>query len=331
MASPNAIKTLNDKVAAVLTFDRNRLLKREEWGSITFEAANPDYGRIFDIANYLKVLPTDILTDQTVSQIQQALEESRTVFERISKFSLESTGNPKGERDQFVNEIKQRADQLFTIASPWIPFLAYQKGDVQQNITQLNTSVARAAKLIDEAKSHAEERSREIDTIITKAREASAAAGAAVFTSDFIQQAGTLEIRAKKWLIVSSSLAATTLVAALLFYFFIASASTQLEAFQRIAAKLAIIGVLITATVWCGRIYKALMHQSSMYRFKGLGLQTFQAFSAGASNLQVKDAVLMETTRSIFAAPCSGYIDENSGGDTQVIEVLKSALPQNGS
>ena len=72
------------------------------------------------------------------------------------------------------------------------------------------------------------------------------------------------------------------------------------------------------------------MHQASVYRFKALGLQTFRAFSSGASDAQTKDAVLMETTRAIFSVQDSGYIDSSSGGDseTKVVEIVKSVVPQ---
>lgn len=329
MASQDHIKRLNEKVATVLAFDRAKLTKRDNWGSITFEKAAADFSRILDIANYLKVLPVEILTDQTADQIIQALEQCRTTFDQIAKFSLESSGNPSSTRDQFVGQVKAHADQLFMQASPWIPFLAYQKGDVNENIAQLNSAVGKATAMIDQAKLEAETKAKEIDLIIAKAREASVAAGAAVFTTDFKNQGVDLEKQAKGWLWITGILAVVTLTASVGFYFYINPANTQLEVFQRIAAKLAVLGVLITSTIWCGRVYKALMHQASVYRFKALGLQTFQAFSAGAAEAQTKDAVLLETTRSIFAQPQSGYIEDGGSNDTRIVEVLKSALPSN--
>ena len=74
---------------------------------------------------------------------------------------------------------------LYTTIAQWIPFLAYQKGDVAENIQKLTTSVNQANTLVSNAKGEMEAKAREISEIITKAREASAAAGAAVFTKDF--------------------------------------------------------------------------------------------------------------------------------------------------
>jgi hypothetical protein len=198
---------------------------------------------------------------------------------------------------------------------------------VQNNISRLNQSVLEAKKLSDDAKEDIRRKAQEINDIITKTREASVAAGAAVFTKDFDNHANILEKKATKWLAATIVFTVLTLAFAIYSYFFPIAAKEHLDAIQQIASKLAIIGILITATIWSGKIYKALLHQASTYRFKALGLQTFQAFSSGAADAQTKDAVLMETTRAIFSNQKTGYIEDVGGGDTQIVEVLKSVLP----
>ncbi len=259
------------------------------------------------------------------------MEQCHAHIKQIDQFNLESTGNPASTRDQYLNSLQSTADHLFTCASPWIPFLAYQKGDVSKNISNLNSAVGKAAAIIGDAQKEIAEKRKEIDTIIVQAREASASAGAAVFTEDFSKQANNLEVQAANWLRITAVFAAVTLVAAVTFFLLIKQTADSLEVVQRITSKVVILGVLLTGTIWCGRIYKALMHQASVYRFKALGLQTFRAFSAGASDASTKDAVLMETTRAIFSAQDSGYIDQTASvdSDTRIVEIVKSAIPQN--
>ncbi|MFN3408605.1 MAG: hypothetical protein ACK45B_06405 [Limisphaerales bacterium] len=331
MANDAIVKQLQAACDKVLSFDRDKLVKRSEWGTISFERGERDFRRIFDIANWLKAMPCEVLTDAIVQSITQALENCRSHIEQIDHFTIES-GNPAGNRDSLLSNLAASADQLFMQASPWIPFLAYQKGDVSRNINELNGAVKSAAGLISAAKAEIERKSGEIDEIIVRAREASAAAGAAVFTEDFARQAKSLEDSARKWLIGTIILAVGTLASAVVFFCLIHGAAGQLEVFQRVTAKLAILGILITATLWSGRIYKALMHQASVYRFKSLGLQTFRAFSAGASDTTTKDAVLLETTRAIFSVQNSGYIESGSGNEseTRIVELVKGSLPQSG-
>lgn len=330
MATDNTVQILRQRIDKILAFDEKRLIRRpNDWGAITFEEGGKDIRRVFEIADYLKALPVEVLVDSTAQEISASLEECRVYINQIDTFTLE-TGNPAATRNQFISQIHQAGDALFLRASPWIPFLAYKKGDVTKNIAALTEAVAKASGIVSEAKTDIQNKSSEIDTIITKAREASGAAGAAVFTKDFSARADALEVQAKTWLTRTTWMAAITLLGSVAAFFCIDPTMGKIEVVQRLAAKVAIYGVLLTGTVWCGRIYKALMHQAAMNRFKALGLQTFQAFTAGSTDVQTKDAVLLETTRSIFASYQTGYIDEESGTDTRVVEVLKSTIPQSG-
>lgn len=218
MAEPTNVAELQKRVTALLAFDRAKLLKRSEWGTITFEKGELNFHRVFDIANSLRVLPVELLTDATVAQITEALNQVHQFVLQINLFSLENSGNPTAVRDQYLNQLQASADVLFTHASPWIPFLAYQQGDVSKNISNLNASVAKANSMIGEAKKEIEEKRKEIDTIIIQAREASASAGAAVFTEDFSRQATNLEGQASKWLISTATFGAATLTASVVFF-----------------------------------------------------------------------------------------------------------------
>ena len=92
------------------------------------------------------------------------------------------------------------ADAVYQNIAQWIPFLAYQRGDVTENIQKLTQSVTDADEIVESAKNSISSKQSEIADIIVKAREASAAAGAAVFTQDFLNEATTLKDIAKKWL-----------------------------------------------------------------------------------------------------------------------------------
>ena len=84
--------------------------------------------------------------------------------------------------------------------------------------------------------------------------------------------------------------------------------------------------VLFTATLWCGKTFKALKHLSTVNRHRALSLQTFQAFSHAASDDPTKDAVLMEATRAIFGSTPTGYLDAKGGSesDLKIIEIART-------
>lgn len=325
MATQKSAEGLRTEIGKALAFRERKLESRSEWGSITFEKAAPDLKRVFELLAHLSVLPLEYLTDSAVSQIQSEATQVAELFGRVDKFNIEES-TPTQTRDNLVGEIHTRADQMYTIASPWIPFLAYQKGDVAKNIEALTTSVSQAQTLIENAKSTIEARQSEIEGIITQAREASAAAGAAVFTQDFKNEATSLDTQAQNWLYGTAVGAFLTLAFAITVWLFPIPGDDPTSVVQRFGGKLAALVVLFTATLWCGRTYKALKHLSTVNRHRALSLQTFQAFSHAASDDATKDAVLMEATRAIFGSTSTGYLDSKSGteSDLKIVEVAKT-------
>ena len=92
--------------------------------------------------------------------------------------------------------------------------------------------------------------------------------------------------------------------------------------------RIVILGLLFTGTIWCGRMYKTNKHQESINKHRANALQTFQAFVEATIDPAVRDAVLMETTRSIFTITPSGYLgepDNRSETGSKVVEVIKVA------
>lgn len=326
MADTQLTNQISDSIKQTLEFKNKSLVSRPEWGTIKFINAEQDLERIFSLLSYLSILPLEYLTDQATKDIKNQIDQTKPRIEQIDKFNIEQP-NATQTRDSLITQIHQSADSLYTAAAPWIPFLAYQKGDIAENIEKLSTSVSTANGMVEKAKGEIENKKKEIDDIITKAREASASAGAAVFTQDFDRESIKLSDNATRWLITTTVLGSVTLIVAVLTWFWSPTGLDTGQIWQKVASKFIILSILLTATMWCGKIYKALMHQSVINRHRALSLQTFQAFSSAASDVQTKDAVLLETTRSIFSQCMTGYVDSASASadsDARVIEIVKS-------
>lgn len=320
---------LKEQIKKFTSFEKEKLIHRKEWGSISLEEARPDIEKIYSIIEYLKVLPIKHLPVNSLILINSEIDNVNAVFSNINNFNIESA-NPADQRNRFIEKIQAQADSLYTNASPWIPFLAYQQGDVSNNIKNLTASVTEAESIINETKEHIKEKKIEISDVIEKAREASAAAGAAVFTKDFMEEADSMKDVAKKWLKITSILAVVSLVLAAMFWFITEPSLDQGQIWQKVTTKVVILGILISSTMWCGRIYKALMHQSTVNRHRALSIQTLQAFSAAAEDVQIKDTVVLEAARAVFGTVNTGYINgKNDTGDSDVkiIEVAKSIIP----
>lgn len=329
MATEQLVKELQAEIKGVLELSKNSLVTRPDWGPIRFEAAEKDFQRIFSVTNHLNLLPLELLNDETVSSIATATRDAKNKLTEINNFRIDQGGDPVPRRNGHVSEIRTHANTLFTRTAPWIPILAYERGDVVRNIAALTEAGKEGAKILEDAKVKATKAETELAQIVTRAREAAVKAGAGVFTKDFTNEADELQKESKKWLRVTGLLAVGTVLVALAMWGFTEEKLDQGQLVQKFGSKLVVLVFMFTATLWCGRIYKALRHQSASYRHRGLSLTTFQAFSEGAHDETTKNAVLMETTRCIFGNTSSGFIDQSSSGqdsDIKIIEVVKSMV-----
>lgn len=328
MLKPEKVETINQLSTSIISTTIDSLISNTtKWGSINFELAKEDLSSIYSLCSHLLSLPVAILTEAAADKIIESLTRCGQTVTKIKDFNIES-GNPTGNRDQIISEVKTHAEQLLNNTKEWVPFLAYHKGDVQKNIEELSGAVTEAKGILENASKDVASTKKTIDKIVTAAREASASAGVAVFTNDFSDQASSLNEEAKKWLIATAVLAAITLIAAIIFLFVqIDVTKSKAQIFQYLSSKIILFVVLITSTIWCGRIYKALKHQVTVNSHRANALKTFQAFVSAAADDSTRDAVLLETTNSIFSSSPSGYLDATEGtpdASKKVYEIVKT-------
>ncbi|ENM5780329.1 hypothetical protein NTH33_003910 [Vibrio mimicus] len=328
MATEQEVGRFLDLVNEITELTIDDLIYDSKWGSINFEKAKADLTRLYALCNHFKVLPLEQLPSDIAQQMVSQGTPIRNTVKNIRVYTIEQE-NPSGVRDQYISQVQTQVDQFYKFAHIYVPYLAYQKGEIQNNIEQLTTSVSQAKKLLENAEVETKAKSGEIESIIQAAREASASAGVAHFTADFEQESSTLEVQAKIWLKATVSLAAISLAFALYFLFSDPDISSVAKAIQFISSKVLILVLLIMATLWCGNMYKATKHQAAANKFKGNSLKTFQAFVKATDDDSVRDAVLIETTRAIFNESATGYLNVDSSTtekSTKVVEVIRTGV-----
>ena len=297
------------------------LITNPGWGTINFEAVKPKLELAFQLFNDLLQLPVKILPDNVITSIISSAEPLSQYVNDIKNFTLQ--GDVEENRNDIVDNLNNQIDAFYTEAQHWIPYLAYHQGDVQKHLEEISGAVKESENILANSKQEAEAKKSEIDDIVVAAREASASAGVAHFSSDFMAEAEKLEQSAKSWLLVTGGFILVTLVVATVFLC-MDEPSGLYSVIYHSTTKLIILGTLIAATVWCGKIYRALRHQVTTNKHRANAIKTFQAFSKAASDDAARDAVLMETTKSIFGLSPSGYLDQETAGSeqTRIIELL---------
>lgn len=324
MATQSLVDQMIKLCEDVTTSSIDEIVTNQNWGEINFEESKPDLERVFAIFNNLKILPVEMLPDDVLQEIVSHGTPVLTTVNSIKNFRV-AQNDPVGQKNALVQNLRAHADQLYKTSHIYIPYLAYQKGDIQRNIESLTRTVTDATKLVDSTKAHISERNNEIENIIISAREASASVGVAHFTADFIAEATTQANVAKSWLAATVVLAVLTLLASVGFLFYSVSGLDGIHLIQLTTSKLIIMGTLLTATLWSGKLYKAAKHQESTNKHRANSLKTFQAFANAAFDDATRNAVLMEATKTIFSAAATGYIEESSRTAESGVKIVEIA------
>ena len=319
MANHELIDRMKDQIEAFSEFDIERLVARGEWGVINFKSAEQDIKLAFSIADDLNSLPIHYLTDKAANDISQTIPNVVDFLNQINHFSIES-GNAQGNMQNLAASLHSSVESLHAAASIWIPYLAYKRGDIAKNIERLDTHLKQAKDKLSECNSWIENKQLEVEKIVLATQEAAASAGVAAFTQEFDRESSVLVSRSRKWLIATGLIAATMIGTASLFFFWPQSTENLgiWEALRNTVSKAAIIALLFTATIWCGRIYRAMIHQATVNRHRALSLRTFQAFAQSTNDPIIRDAVLMAATKAVFSPTATGLVERGDAEDTGV-------------
>lgn len=83
--------------------------------------------------------------------------------------------------------------------------------------------------------------------------------------------------------------------------------------------------VLFYGLTICSRNYRAQAHNYIINKNKQNALSTFETFVNASSNEEIRNAVLLQTTKAIFSNPQSGYLKEDGSSDdsAHIIEIIK--------
>lgn len=322
MASAELVQQLEEQLETINRYQDAELVKRPDWGTITFETAAQDIEQARSIASDLSVMPLIQLTDQAAEEILSRIPNVSAYLQQIDEFKLE--GNAEQNRDSIAAHLRNAVAELHAVAFQWIPYLAYKRGDFSANIEQIETAITDAKHRLDDAKAYTATKQEEIDKIANLAREAAASAGVGTFTEEFDSEATELASSSRWWLGFTGMLALVTLIFAIVFFFWppLSEDANIWTTLRNVIAKVSVIAVLFTGTIWCGRIYRALTHQRSINRHRALSLKTFQAFVKATDDPATRDAVLVAATKSIFANVPTGFVEERTADRDASVNVF---------
>ncbi len=251
-------------------------------------------------------------------------------FNQIKAFSpRQHSQNPIGVRDDLVNQLRDKYDTYFQIISPVIAYSIRKGTDFEALEKKAQETVNSIESLKNECLSKQGQITSEMESVLQKVRQAAAEVGVAQHATHFREEAQEHNEKSKIWLCTTVIMALLTVGWGVLSIFYIKPIgdATNAQVVQFTIGKLIVLSALYYALVWSAKNYYAHRHNYVINKHRQNCLNTFETFVKAAGNdAETKNAVLLQTTQSIFSSQSSGYVhkDSESESPNKFIEIMRS-------
>lgn len=324
------IASIKDRFRTILDYDIDRdIIRNNDLGSIlNFESLRPTLNKF---VSYIKIFDQFDLNNITYTQLvkfNEALGQPHALLNSINKFNINQSGDLAGQRNRLISNFETLSDSFFDAAGPVQSAIFFQEpnNNIQSELSELINKVKSENEA---AKNEAHQKLQEINKILENAKSASVKVGVTSYSTIFENEAIMHDREAKNWLMYLLITLGATAIIAILFFLMMFSPTFQevnINPVQFSISKIVILAIFFVIISICTKNYKAHKHNSILNRHRQNALNTFETFVKAGSDEQTKNAVLLQTTQSIFSSHNTGYNSAENDSDvpSKIIEIVKS-------
>lgn len=318
MGSPH-IDKFREYARKIAELDIAFLSEPEESGEFIFTAEKPVILSAQNLVRIVNELPDVILQGRAelLATHTSALYDSML---SLSTFDTEGISMPERVRRQRYNKFSENFTLFRNTATEFILFLfsGASIAELTKNAELMLEKVSAIADQVDTKLEQINEAKAAIDGEAVKAKAKS-------YVTLFSGEASDASTTATIWICVTAAMAAITVIIAVWFILTFPIDATGGVLYQHIFGRVVGLFIPFSIAFWCGRNYRAFKHLEVTNKHRANAIASFEQFVNATKNDQIKDAVLMETTRAIFQHTGSGFIpsEDSVTPATSVIEILK--------
>jgi len=335
------IRTALDEISS-LDLDSDLIRSGPLGLELSFENSRHILQAMLNLVRLARGLSLELVPFGLLANVQARLSECRGIINEMKSFSSAKAANAAATRNQIQQRIEGTFDSLYQATLPILLSNALVgttqedlKGQAKETIRDLETIRTDAKQKLDDALNEAQ-------ATLAKQKDAAAETGATRHASLFSDESKSHAEQATKWLRALYGILSLTFVAALglLFIQFpqidtivenVTGKSVTIDHVQFTISKIMLIVVCFYALSIASRNYKAHRHNSVVNKHRQNALQTFETFVKAASDVQTKNAVLLEAARTIYGSQSTGYLTKGGESDSpsRIIEIFKAADKSN--
>lgn len=322
----NDLRTVLSELSA---FDPNELARKDLGADLNFETGVSFFARTLRLFHVLAQSDLEEIPFQKLQEINSVAVSSRDLFRNIQTFSVAKyQNNPINQRDSFINAARDQYDNIFNYVAPIVAFTVRKGVDFQRLEDEARQTIERMNTTALEFDNRLRATVKEAEQALEAVRRVAQEAGVSQHAIHFKGEADSQSRNAKPWLVSTIVLASATVLSGVLMvvrYFFVLPTLTPSQSVQLAIPKVFIFSVLLSATIWAGKTYRAYRHNAIVNRHREHALLTFQAFVKGTGDEATKNAVLLQATQCIFSPQQTGFIESTSEmTHPQVLEIFRN-------
>lgn len=327
MQNQQYLDKFKENLAKIAELNPKDLIRREELGTeLNFSSAEDDIEQAINLFKKLNDIDTSLLPDENINNLNIHM---KTFLDAIESIKIFSATQGLQERNNRISRIKgSNYNTWYNAIAPVVSFCTKAGTDYEALQRKAREAVENLTKVLAEAAKEREEAKAEIQETLAAVKKAAAEVGVTQHTTNFKDAADAFAKEKVFW-----AKAIIGLLITIIAYSFIVFRLCSIEiqepyfyvflqsALPRFTGLIALFYALFIAT----NNYKAQAHNYIVNKNKQNALSTFETFVKASDNDEIKNAVLLQTTKAIFSNTQSGYLKNESMGDegSQIIEIVK--------
>jgi hypothetical protein len=305
-------ETLQQVLGGLSDFTASELARTDLPSDLSFQLGVVYFDRIIRLFKGLRDSDLADIPYNTLQNLNVNATAAFTLLQEIREFSVTKyQNNPIAQRDAIMNRARDQYDGWFQVVAPVVAFTVRKGVDFERLENQAKQLLERIEQIASNCDRKLNSAVKESEEALAQVRAVAQEAGVSQHAIHFKNEAELNEKSAKPWLKTTTGLAIVTVLLGLgliIEYIFRIPNLTPSQSLQMAIPKLFVFSVLLSATVWCGRTYRAYRHNAVVNRHRRNALATFQTFAEAAGDKATKDAVLLQATQCIFSQQPTGYI-----------------------
>ena len=321
-----ALTQVNERLEKMLSYSIEELTREEELGTqFSFKEIEEIFVKTIDLFKRVKEVNLNEVPYNLLNAFNAQINNAITYFDQAKDFNA-AVNNAVGTRNTLITNIRNSYDNYYTHSVPILSVGLLNSNDLSLERSKMNQLISDLESEKEKSKTESESKLKELNDIIENAKSFATQAGVSKHSTLFKSEADFHETEAKKWLGYTVKILIAIAVVAIGLAFVGLLFKENNEIVQFTITKVVVLTALFYGLSITNRNYKAHKHNAIMNKHRQNALTTFETFSSAASaDNQTKNAVLLETTHSIFSNQQTGYLkaEGESESNNKIIEIIK--------